>query len=1173
MNIVTDNVTDYQDHFKKDLSVADALKAIGADVRPISLVAGKKDFYIGNLASGFQRCQIDGDYDAKEYDWLPKGKYYNIDEITHKDGLTFRPNHVGHLAKTWQGSDLFFTEDDKRSLSEQIKQSEYLKSLGIPIVLRLFSGSSSYHLFIRTADTVTDSTVWRRLERKLLIVADGDLSIETLERQMRFPWAKRFKNNQWVEQSVEEINHYNKLPTSEKLETILDATGLFPCGLSDKQFSDYKRWINKGREGKNPLLSFPEPSKEPKKKVFDSILNGENNLIDCVNQATDRLGSDGFTVNNLESFQGNKARCCCPFHESKSGNSAYISLHNGVYLFYCRLCTPKSIDSFFFNYCIDKGIDPDSSNYPKGKEWAVYAKIYCDRAGITVPEHESKLEYQYKNNKKKTSFEVLLTDTINKIKAKSKDFGIHIPKKEGVKFEGNRAKAYFEIPEDVHDNGHTGVGKTHSLPDLPIPQGKTLFYVCSDPKNVPIKRISEEFSLLSSRTKYGYYLDTESQRLVEANAQTPEEIKIIKGNCPRTPFFRKLTEKGHDPYDDGSNPICKSCPFKGRCREETGWYLKDRYEALKSNKIYGHELAIPRDFDHKNTLYYIDELSSINPIKKLETNWESLILEIDRLRNFLSTDLYNELDSIMQRLKELSFNKERWGLDFNKIKFELLKDVSPSDALMHEIMINSFALSEIFIESNEPLIKENTEAFKGLNKKEVQKLKKQIKDEKSAILADAYNESKANLEKLPSNILVYILQALKSEKGYSFQIIAGKFDLSIDRRFEYSLIFQNSHKNIVADATSTTEDIKFTLGIDRPMIAMNNNSENHHKNLNVDIIKTKGMGSINISDRAANSCNLLINTLKETYGDNTKVIGHKSWLLPKIYKKKDEKDNKNNRTVTIPIDGWHFVHSRASNKFKGDEHLIVVGLPCKNIGAVQNDYFALYGNKDGFKTWYARKVNEEILQCVGGRQRCNLYPEKQFYVHLICGDNTSDDPEQIDLTDLSWLEQLGVTVTVRSAFEVNPEAGNENQATRYQIIKEAIELRKQGLKATQKAIGEKLEMRQSGISQSFSRAGVSLKDVIKMIDDLLQKNITAPYKEDIRTSDIFEQVKVHWPELWDLTLEDLAEDAIHQIVENGWSEFQNYIQNFHDPIQVRFLMALVVILQNDDDFLTEILQC
>jgi hypothetical protein len=94
-----------------------------------------------------------------------------------------------------------------------------------------------------------------------------------------------------------------------------------------------------------------------------------------------------------------------------------------------------------------------------------------------------------------------------------------------------------------------------------------------------------------------------------------------------------------------------------------------------------------------------------------------------------------------------------------------------------------------------------------------------------------------------------------------------------------------------------------------------------------------------------------------------------------------------------------------------------------------------------------------------------------------------------------------------------------------------------------------------------------------MIDDLLQKNITAPYKEDIRTSDIFEQVKVHWPELWDLTLEDLAEDAIHQIVENGWSEFQNYIQNFHDPIQVRFLMALVVILQNDDDFLTEILQC
>jgi len=129
---------------------------------------------------------------------------------------------------------------------------------------------------------------------------------------------------------------------------------------------------------------------EKKRSAYSSI-NGGVSLSDYVNQANDRLGDYAFNVEREGRKTGYYERCNCPFHNSKSGNSAYIVESNGKYFFKCRHCTPDEvINGFLFNYCRDNGLEPTRSNYPKGKDFVEYAKIYCEKAGVSIPEREWK---------------------------------------------------------------------------------------------------------------------------------------------------------------------------------------------------------------------------------------------------------------------------------------------------------------------------------------------------------------------------------------------------------------------------------------------------------------------------------------------------------------------------------------------------------------------------------------------------------------------------------------------------------------------------------------------------------------------------------------------------------------------------------------------------------------
>lgn len=126
-------------------------------------------------------------------------------------------------------------------------------------------------------------------------------------------------------------------------------------------------------------------------------------------------------------------------------------------------------------------------------------------------------------------------------------------------------------------------------------------------------------------------------------------------------------------------------------------------------------------------------------------------------------------------------------------------------------------------------------------------------------------------------------------------------------------------KNIYLDATSSVEDLTKMTGSDRPITAIRSKVKPTN-NLSVVQIKTKGIGSTQVSDKAIERVRAICQTLGEM-----PVIAPKSWQ------------------ESLDIDGYWFNHNRGSNNFEGLPNLLVLGLPRPNLGMIKAEYYALNG--------------------------------------------------------------------------------------------------------------------------------------------------------------------------------------------------------------------------------------
>ena len=757
--------------------------------------------------------------------------------------------------------------------------------------------------------------------------------------------------------------------------------------------------------------------------------------------------------------------------------------------------------------------------------WGQATKLDNDCDEITQDEFD---QIQYLNS---DEFDALCPNSpVNRFKdwldkqikhIKPKGFGV--PKIEGETFEGDRALVWEQLIAqgyDVLDKSFMGSGKSHDVPNLVNSNGK-IWYLFNDHRNPTVKGITQGFVDLFPRNQYGFYRNKKG-KLVKADQFTPKEQIEIEKNCIRADLFPKLTKLGYDPDGtESENPICASCPMFNTCQNVKGWYRHDRRETLKSPKIRCHPQSMPRDYDYSNDLFNLDEVSQlIKPTKTIETYWDKLLVEADRYRETLDDKQWESLDTVLQSLKVLFNNGEKWGLEH----YAILKTIGDCNLtqLIESLETNPLDLAKLF-----PLAD-----TLDLTQAERQKHNGACKTAIAHFRNEAYKESQVNLENLPPNALIHLLKAINGEKGIVLRIKGKTLSITLDNRSELGDILSRGKGRIYLDGTLDCDRLVSLVGENQPLQVIRSKGDKPTQNLKINQIKVKGIGSKDYSEIAIHR----INVIRETLGEMP-MIAHKAL-----------QDRLNQ-------DGHWFNHNRGSNDFAGQPKLMAIGLPMPNVGAIQDEFLAINGHLDGFEEYYARLVNDEILQLIG-RQRVNRYPDQEFNLYFLTPEHT----------DLSWLEAYGAKVTVKTGFEIHPEAGTETQCTRHKLIETILQFRENGIKTTQAAIAQVIEQTQQSVSKTLQQAGISLRKLVKLIDE---KITTSPYKDSVRSSCINDWLYSDLTWFFDLPLDAIAEEIIKVIQDGGLAKLKEYLEDYPNFAQAKVLGLLWGLLDTEPTFVSE----
>jgi hypothetical protein len=323
-------------------------------------------------------------------------------------------------------------------------------------------------------------------------------------------------------------------------------------------------------------------------------------------------------------------------------------------------------------------------------------------------------------------------------------------------------------------------------------------------------------------------------------------------------------------------------------------------------------------------------------------------------------------------------------------------------------------------------------------------------------------------------------------------------------------------------------------GLEEKIIAIRRKQNAPLRNLIIHQINTQGVASPRrMTDKAFNRVKCVLQELKQLYGE-IPLIAHKC-----------QGDH-------LEMEGYWFNHNRGSNAFAGSPNFATLGLPYANKGAIEDEYFALNGTLDGFEEYYESRNKEEILQGAG-RQRVNRYPDQQFHYFALVPHGT----------DLSWLSQYGAKVIVQDAFEITPEAGSDTQYARHQLLQAALDCMEKGVKVTQTAIAQVLDKSQQSISKALRKAGVSLRELAKMIEE---KITTAPYKDSIGTGCISNEFLHDWAWFFDLPLDAIAEEIIKVIQDGGMAKLKEYLEDYPNFAQAKVLGLLWGLMDTELNF-------
>lgn len=606
----------------------------------------------------------------------------------------------------------------------------------------------------------------------------------------------------------------------------------------------------------------------------------------------------------------------------------------------------------------------------------------------------------------------------------------------------------------ILDNSHPGLGKSYNAGQLTAADFGVdkLIYQDANHRNPSTLPIETNFVDLPVRHN-GFKLDPTRK------TPTGEDFKLwtkagetadTDGNCHRTYLFNAFRNKNFTSLDfeeSGISPICGGCSLKNQCRFASGDGFGFRFQKRSAIQNYSQLRAHPDSTpvtltnaaDQTFTVGRLWEEAGtlIKPVRSVDVNLGDFETTVGKLV-LLEPNMMSQLQPALKVLHQLFTQKikssDRYGFDDASIR--ALLPPFPENLDIEAIRL----FSEPDLTFLEDLDSIDITGDKQLKKSAAARYaaKKVVKD-------SARTAGREFLD-LPNYWLPDFLEAWKGDG--SFQSQWGV--LSIYRRNpKHSELVKSAQFNIYLDATFKSHQLKFKLGIDEPVLVIEQQRPDYS---NLKVVNVTGLGKLpkNRSDTLTARVNALKETLKKLYP----TLGIIDW-----------------KQIATQTEGYteygHFVDGRGVNRFSDVAAIASFGIPYQNIGVLAAQYQVMTGervnleDKDStFQKYLTELINAEIIQEIG-RLRAHRR-SKQELTFYFCADY-----------DLNFLlnELPRVKLESVDAFQLCPEAGNASEQTGHAIVNALTQLWQSKQKITQTAIAKITDISQEWVSRFTQRWG------------------------------------------------------------------------------------------------------
>jgi hypothetical protein len=606
----------------------------------------------------------------------------------------------------------------------------------------------------------------------------------------------------------------------------------------------------------------------------------------------------------------------------------------------------------------------------------------------------------------------------------------------------------------ILDNSHPGLGKSYNAGQLTAALFGVdkLIYQDANHRNPSTLPIEENFVDLPVRHN-GFKLDPTRK------TPTGEDFKLwtkagetadTDGNCHRTYLFNAFRNKNFSSLDfeeSGISPICGGCSLKNQCRfaygDGFGFRFQKRTAIQNYSELRAHPDSTPVTLTNAaEQTFTVGRLweeagTLIKPVRSVDVNrgdFETTMGKLLLLEPNLLSQLQPALLVLHQLLTQQIKPTDRYGFDDASIRallppfptgldIEAIGQASEPDLTFLE------DLDSIDITQDKQLKKSSAARYAA---------KKVVKD-------SARTAGREFLD-LPNYWLPDFLEAWKGDG--SFQSQWGV--LSIHRRNpKHTELAKSANFNIYLDATFKSQQLKLKLGIDEPVLIIEQQRPDYD---NLKVVNVTGLGKLPKNRSLPLSAR--VNALKETLKKLCPNLGIIDW-----------------KQIATQAEGHteygHFVDGRGVNRFSECDAIASFGIPYQNIGVLAAQYQVMTGERvnledknSAFQKYLTDLIRAEIIQEIG-RLRSHRRPNVELTFYF-CADY-----------DLGFLDRElpGVKLESVDACSLCTEAGSRDQQTGHAIVKAFTQLWQSHQKIGQKAIAKIIDTTQGWVSRFTQRWG------------------------------------------------------------------------------------------------------